>query len=92
MPRGAEYDDGIPHSDNAIEPGHDIIHGGDGKSTSESGVPRANKTADMPEGLQESHDGVHSGGGSVGIGSHTGSGKGGHEPKSIGQHKEVPRT
>ena len=27
MPRGAEYDDGIPHSDNAIEAGETKIHG-----------------------------------------------------------------
>jgi hypothetical protein len=27
MPRGADYDDGIPLSDSVIEPGHSITHG-----------------------------------------------------------------
>jgi hypothetical protein len=27
MPRGADYDDGIPRSDNAIEPGRNITNG-----------------------------------------------------------------
>ena len=31
MPRGAEYAGEPPQSDNAIENGKDIIHGGDGK-------------------------------------------------------------
>ncbi|EHY54461.1 hypothetical protein ABEF95_001574 [Exophiala dermatitidis] len=88
MPRGAEYDNGVPQSDNAVEAGHNIVHG-DGKPTSESDVSRSHKTAPLPEGLKESHDETHSGGGSRGLQGHTGSGKGGHEPKSVGQHKEV---
>ena len=27
MPRGAEYDDGVPHSDNAIKAGQTKVHG-----------------------------------------------------------------
>lgn len=27
MPRGAEYDDGVPHSDNAIPQGETKVHG-----------------------------------------------------------------
>lgn len=27
MPRGADYDDGVPRSDNAIESGEDKAHG-----------------------------------------------------------------
>ncbi|KIW21133.1 hypothetical protein PV08_01713 [Exophiala spinifera] len=89
MPRGADYDNGIPQSDNAISLDHDIIHGGDGKPTSEADVAGAHKTAPLPEGLSEEvHDEVHSGGGSRGWKGHQeGSGKGGHEPKSLGQKK-----
>ncbi len=31
MPRGADYDNGVPQSDNAIGGEKEIIHGGDGK-------------------------------------------------------------
>ena len=54
--------------------------------TSEEEIRRAGKTAPLPEGLNEVHDGVHSGGGSRGIPA-SGSGKGGHEPKTLGEEK-----
>ncbi|ETI26752.1 hypothetical protein G647_10197 [Cladophialophora carrionii CBS 160.54] len=83
MPRGAEYAGEPPQSDNPVENGKDIIHGGDGKPTSEEEIPRAGKTAALPEGLNEVHDGVHSGGGSRGAPA-GGHGKPGHEPKTLG--------
>ncbi|KAH8879338.1 hypothetical protein GQ53DRAFT_738872 [Thozetella sp. PMI_491] len=43
MPRN-----GDGSSDNAIEAGHNIIHGNDGKPQSDR-VSRADKTAEMPE-------------------------------------------
>ncbi|KAK5442008.1 hypothetical protein LTS15_011166 [Exophiala xenobiotica] len=85
MPRGAEYDNGVPQSDNAIGGEKEIVHGGDGKPTSQSEVAGAKKTAPLPEGLSEVNDGVHSGGGSRG--NQEGSGKGGHEPKTLGELK-----
>ncbi|KIW54194.1 hypothetical protein PV05_06571 [Exophiala xenobiotica] len=85
MPRGADYDNGVPQSDNAIGGEKEIIHGGDGKPTSESDVAGAKKTAPLPEGLSEVNDEVHSGGGSRG--NQEGSGKGGHEPKTLGELK-----
>jgi len=75
-------------SDTGKEPGaaeHAIIHG-DGKPTSEVDVAGAHKTAPFPEGASEMHDEVHSGGGSRGVPA-TGSGKGGHEPKTLGENK-----
>lgn len=57
-----------------------------GQPTSEEQIPRASKTAPMPEGLNEVNDGVHSGGGSRGAPA-SGSGKGGHEPRTLGEAK-----
>lgn len=107
MPRGAEFDHGVPQSDNPIEAREDLIHGGSKvkppqnplritrlirdfsavQPTSESSVAGAHKAAPLPEGLNEVPDGVHSGGGSRGVPGYTGSGKGGHEPKSLGENK-----
>merc|ERR1711939_220224 len=64
MPRGAEYDDGVPHSDNAIEAGEDKAHGTRG-TTDEVEVERANKTASMPD-LSEVNDRTASGGAATG--------------------------
>ncbi|KAL1850295.1 hypothetical protein Plec18170_006990 [Paecilomyces lecythidis] len=81
MPRGADYDNGIPQSDNAIEQGQDAAHGtGSGNET----ISRAQKTAPFPDADFE--DGEHSGGGSRGV-PPSGSGKGGHEPKHLGEQK-----
>ncbi|GAD92033.1 hypothetical protein NFIA_039580 [Paecilomyces variotii No. 5] len=81
MPRGADYDNGIPQSDNAIEQKPDAAHGtGSGNDY----ISRANKPAAFPDGDFE--DGVHSGGGSRGV-PPSGSGKGGHEPKTLGERK-----
>ncbi|KIX99474.1 uncharacterized protein Z520_05050 [Fonsecaea multimorphosa CBS 102226] len=82
MPRGAEYDDGKPHSDNAIEAEHDIVHGGS-KSTSEAELSGPKKAAPLPEGMDEMNDRTLSGGAALG---HQ-SGKGGHDPRTMGEHK-----
>ncbi|ERF71217.1 hypothetical protein EPUS_07900 [Endocarpon pusillum Z07020] len=86
MPRGADFDDGVPRSDNAIEPGHNVTHGAGSESTSE-GVDRSNKAAPLPEGTSEMKDHHwYSGMGSRGH-PESGSGKGGHEPKTLGEQK-----
>ncbi|RAO68630.1 uncharacterized protein BHQ10_004642 [Talaromyces amestolkiae] len=77
MPRGADYDNGIPQSDNAIEAGPDKVHG----TNPGSDVDRSDKAAALPETMGENK--VASGGGSAG---HS-SGKGGHEPKTLGEKK-----
>jgi hypothetical protein len=83
MPRGAEFDDGVPHSDNAVPSTHNITHGAGG-TTADAPLSGASKTAPLPEGLKnEVNDRVLSGGGSAG---HE-SGKGGHEPKTLGTEK-----
>jgi len=64
MPRGADYDDGVPRSDNAIEAGEDKIHGA-GKTTDEVEINRAKKTAPLPD-LSEVSDRTASGGGALG--------------------------
>jgi len=64
MPRGADYDDGVPHSDNAIEAGEDKVHGA-GKTTDEAEIGHAKKTAPLPD-LSEVNDGTHSGAGAPG--------------------------
>ncbi|KAK5310777.1 hypothetical protein LTR70_009235 [Exophiala xenobiotica] len=64
MPRGADYDDGKPQSDNAVEAGEDKVHGA-GKTTDEAEVDRAKKTAPMPD-LSEVNDRTASGGAALG--------------------------
>jgi len=80
MPRGAEYDDGVPQSDNAIEAGETLAHG-TGPEDSQ-GVDRSNKAAPLPEGISEMTDATTS----AGSAGHS-SGKGGHEPHSLGEGK-----
>ncbi|GMG46500.1 unnamed protein product [Aspergillus oryzae var. brunneus] len=80
MPRGAEYDDGVPHSDNAIPQGETNVHGA-GNSNVQMG--RVSRTAELPEAAKELSGNAVSFGGSAG---HS-SGKGGHEPKSLGENK-----
>ncbi|TPX11091.1 uncharacterized protein E0L32_007952 [Thyridium curvatum] len=70
MPR-----DGSGHSDNAIETGHDIIHGA-GKETS-SHVDRADKTAPLP--TQEGGAGI------PGMNAAAGSSQGIKEGDNVGQ-------
>ncbi|KAJ5177226.1 uncharacterized protein N7482_003103 [Penicillium canariense] len=81
MVRGAEYDNGIPQSDNAIEAGETKAHG---TGNTDAPINRVNKVAPMPEETGSQRE-VHSGAGSAG----SNSGKGGHEPKSMGQKKGV---
>jgi hypothetical protein len=102
MPRGAEYDNGIPQSDNAIEAGETKAHGvGNDVSLPKvyhhantvllTGIPQnaplnhTQKVAPMPEETG-SHRDVHPG--YTGIPHNPeGSGKGGHEPKTLGENK-----
>ncbi|OOQ89016.1 hypothetical protein PEBR_10272 [Penicillium brasilianum] len=79
MVRGADYDNGVPQSDNAIEAGATKAHG---TGATDAPIDRVSKVAPMPEETGSQRD-VHSGTGAPG---HS-SGKGGHEPKSLGQHK-----
>ncbi|RMJ27241.1 hypothetical protein PHISP_01893 [Aspergillus sp. HF37] len=82
MPRGADYDNKAPQSDNAIEQGENKAHGvGD---PSNATLNRTNKTAELPE--EALKGGLHSGQGSSGP-TQGGSGKGGHEPKTMGENK-----
>ncbi|KAI2813832.1 hypothetical protein CBS115989_9046 [Aspergillus niger] len=82
MPRGAEYDDGVPHSDNAIEAGETKVHG---TNPANDHLNRVQRTAPLPEAAQSS-GGEYSIGGSSGP-NKSGSGKGGHEPKTLGEKK-----
>ena len=52
----------------------------------QSSVDRSHKAAKLPEGLSETHDEIHSGGGSRGWPA-SGSGKGGHDPNTLGENK-----
>ncbi|EED17769.1 conserved hypothetical protein [Talaromyces stipitatus ATCC 10500] len=78
MPRGAEYDNGVPQSDNAIETGPTKAHG----TNPGSDIDRSGKAADLPETMGGNNL-ASGGGGSTG----SGSGKGGHEPKTLGDKK-----
>ncbi|KAL8734521.1 MAG: hypothetical protein Q9166_001421 [cf. Caloplaca sp. 2 TL-2023] len=66
MPRGAEYSDSHPTSDNAIEAGENKVAGApkEGNDTVSDSVDRSGKAAPLPEGLDEMKDSVKSGGGS----------------------------
>ncbi|KAL8791495.1 MAG: hypothetical protein Q9213_000112 [Squamulea squamosa] len=66
MPRGAEYSDGHPASDNAIEAGENKIAGApkEGNDTVSDSVDRSGKAAPLPEGLDEMKDSIKSGAGS----------------------------
>ncbi|OJJ49006.1 hypothetical protein ASPZODRAFT_129376 [Penicilliopsis zonata CBS 506.65] len=78
MPRGAEFDNKIPQSDNAIDAGPTKVHG---TNPAHADLSHTQHVADLPEIM--GGNGILSGGGSSG---HQ-SGKGGHEPKSLGEQK-----
>ncbi|KAF7586696.1 hypothetical protein BBP40_008485 [Aspergillus hancockii] len=80
MVRGAEYDNGIPQSDNAIEAGQTKVHGA---GSSDADLSRTHKVADLPDAAKHTGDKTLSFGGSAG---HS-SGKGGHEPHTLGEQK-----
>ncbi|PWY92158.1 hypothetical protein BO70DRAFT_282003 [Aspergillus heteromorphus CBS 117.55] len=82
MPRGAEYDNGVPQSDNAIDPGQTKVHG---TNPENDHLNRVQRTAELPEAAQSS-GGTYSAQGSSGP-TKSGSGKGGHEPKTLGEKK-----
>ncbi|PYI35914.1 hypothetical protein BP00DRAFT_333350 [Aspergillus indologenus CBS 114.80] len=82
MPRGAEYDDGVPHSDNAIEAGQTKVHG---TNPDNDTLNRAQRTAPLPKESGQA-SGFLSAQGSSGP-RKFGSGKGGHEPKTLGEKK-----
>ncbi|KAK5939508.1 hypothetical protein PMZ80_007886 [Knufia obscura] len=84
MPRGAEYANEPPQSDNAIEQGQDAAHGV-GKTTDEAPISGAKKTAPMPEGLSEVNDRNLSAGSSGPT--QSGSGHGGNGPNEMGENK-----
>ncbi|MCJ1334909.1 hypothetical protein MMC09_000174 [Bachmanniomyces sp. S44760] len=70
MPRGADYDNGVAASDNAIESdGNHKVAGANAEGPSSSGIDRSHKAAPMPSGVQEMNDGTYSGDGSRGGGS-----------------------
>ncbi|KAE8154210.1 hypothetical protein BDV25DRAFT_121653 [Aspergillus avenaceus] len=79
MPRGAEYDNNVVQSDNAIEAGPNKVHGTGGSED----LKRVQRTAPLPDAAKSSGSNFISGGGSEG---HS-SGKGGHEPKTLGENK-----
>ncbi|RAL16813.1 uncharacterized protein BO97DRAFT_420205 [Aspergillus homomorphus CBS 101889] len=81
MPRGAEYDDGVPHSDNAVEAGQTKVHG---TNPDNDTLNRAQRTAPLPDASHGS--GLHSAQGSAGP-TQSGSGKGDHDPKTLGEQK-----
>ncbi|KAJ5621028.1 hypothetical protein N7510_005012 [Penicillium lagena] len=84
MPRGAEFDNGVPQSDNAIEAGVTKAHGTDNKDAE---LNRVHKVAPMPEETGSNRE-VFPGQASAGP-TKSGSGKGGHEPKTLGENKGV---
>ncbi|KAL8951735.1 MAG: hypothetical protein Q9222_002314 [Ikaeria aurantiellina] len=69
MPRGAEFDDGVPASDNAIEAGDNKIAGApsEGQDTVSDSVDRSGKAAPLPEGVDEMKDSIKSGSGSANL-------------------------
>ncbi|KAI4137196.1 MAG: hypothetical protein L6R39_007422 [Caloplaca ligustica] len=85
MPRGAEYADGPPQSDNAIEAGENKIAGApqEGQDSSTSAVDRSGKAAPLPPGIDEMKDEIKSGAGSQNLpgGGKDVEGKGDVEPK-----------
>ncbi|KAI4134574.1 MAG: hypothetical protein LQ341_006009 [Variospora aurantia] len=89
MPRGAEYVDGPPASDNAIESGENKIAGApqEGQQdSSASSVDRSGKAAPLPAGMDEMRDDIKSGAGSQNLpgGGKDVEGKGDVEPKVLG--------
>ncbi|KAJ5104387.1 hypothetical protein NUU61_001734 [Penicillium alfredii] len=82
MVRGADYDNGVPQSDNAIPAGETKAHG---TGPTNADLSRSHKTAPLPEETGSQRE-VFSGQGSSGP-TKSGSGKGGHEPKSLGENK-----
>ncbi|KAL8832395.1 MAG: hypothetical protein Q9170_004896 [Blastenia crenularia] len=85
MPRGADYVDGPPASDNAIEAGENKIAGApkDGEDNSTASVDRSGKAAPLPAGIDEMKDDIKSGAGSQNLpgGGKDVEGKGDVQPK-----------
>lgn len=100
MPRGSEYADAPAQSDNAIDAGENKAHGVGVsiprprylfpsritnyiRQNDNAGLNRTERTAEFPEGAKGTGGKDLSGQGSTG---HS-SGKGGHEPKTLGENK-----
>ncbi|KAJ5524129.1 hypothetical protein N7504_001591 [Penicillium tannophilum] len=83
MVRGAEYDNGVPQSDNAIEAGETKAHG---VGNNDAPLNHTQKVAPMPEETGSQRNDVFPGF-SGARPNHSGSGKGGHEPKTLGENK-----
>ncbi|KAJ5919615.1 hypothetical protein N7454_009450 [Penicillium verhagenii] len=81
MVRGADYDNGVPQSDNAIEAGQTKAHG---VGNDNAPLNHTQKVAPMPEETGSQRDVFP---GTSGIGHNSGSGKGGHDPKTLGEKK-----
>ncbi|BCR89804.1 uncharacterized protein ACHE_51002S [Aspergillus chevalieri] len=81
MPRGSEYANAPAQSDNPIEAGETKAHGTSGNTD----LNRVNKVAEFPEGAKGTGTAANplSGQGSAG---HQ-DGKGGHDPKTLGENK-----
>ncbi|KAJ5272406.1 hypothetical protein N7478_007531 [Penicillium angulare] len=82
MVRGADYDNGIPQNDNGIEAGATKAHG---VGNDNAPLNHTQKVAPMPEETGSQRE-VYGGFPHAGPGN-SGSGKGGHEPKSLGEQK-----
>ncbi|KAL4904473.1 hypothetical protein BDW74DRAFT_154930 [Aspergillus multicolor] len=82
MPRGVEYAKDNQVSDNTFEAGNTKVHG---TNPDHDTLNRVNRTAEMPEvtGSSEPYSGQAQ------YKNHSGSGKGGHEPNTLGENKGV---
>ncbi|KAL2863250.1 uncharacterized protein BJX67DRAFT_384868 [Aspergillus lucknowensis] len=81
MPRGVEYTGDNQYSDNPIEGGQTKVHG---TNPDYDHMNRVDRTAALPEDM--GNPTPYSGQSSFGKRQH-GSGKGGHEPKTLEEHK-----
>lgn len=82
MPRGVEYAQDNQVSDNAFEAGNTKVHG---TNPDNDHMNRVDRTAPMPEVTGSSEPYI----GQPHYSNLHGSGKGGHEPKTLGENKGV---
>ncbi|KAL4915647.1 hypothetical protein BDW62DRAFT_188031 [Aspergillus aurantiobrunneus] len=80
MPRGVEYSNSNQLSDNAIETGETKVHG---TNPDYDHMNRVDRTAPLPEATGSSGPYV----GQPGYKNPEGSGKGGHDPNTLGENK-----
>ncbi|BDD58832.1 hypothetical protein MPDQ_007478 [Monascus purpureus] len=82
MPRGIEYDEDISQSENPVLQENSKVHG---VNSANLEMSRVYRTAELPEAALQP-PGFHSGMGSRGF-KNTGSGKGGRNPRTMGEKK-----